>query len=101
MVVLATVAVPPWTGIAPPLITIVPAALRPTVIELFKLSPNTLRRPEVGLNEAVTARRRRDSRDSTVLGRRSLDRRLFMIVLHIEDAKHNSRGRRRISTCSG
>ena len=50
---LATVGVPPMTATAPPLTRIVPAALRLTVSELSRLSPDTVSTP--ALKVAVTA----------------------------------------------
>ena len=53
--VLATVGVPPITGTAPPLIRIVPAALRLKVTVLPRPSPKTDRRPAPGRKVAVIA----------------------------------------------
>ena len=53
--VLATVAVPPWMTTAPPLMRMVPAASRLTVIVLSRASPNTDSMPLVGSKDAVTA----------------------------------------------
>ena len=50
---LATVGVPPMTATAPPFTRILPAASRLIVIELLRLSPDTLSVPE--LNVAVVA----------------------------------------------
>ena len=54
-VVFATVAWPPMTGIAPPLIRIWPAALRLTVIVSSVLSPKTDSRPVLGEKLALIA----------------------------------------------
>src|SRR5687768_7265753 len=53
--VLATVGVPPSTATAPPLIRIVPAALRLKVTVLPRPSPKTDRRPTPGRKVAVIA----------------------------------------------
>src|SRR5262245_28531272 len=53
--VLAIVAVPPTMATAPPLIRILPAALRLTVIVLSRLSAITVSTPLAGAKDAVTA----------------------------------------------
>src|SRR5215813_13428550 len=53
--VFATVAVPPVTVTAPPLMRIVPAASRLTTIVLLRLSSNTESRPAVGEKLAFIA----------------------------------------------
>jgi hypothetical protein len=53
--VFATVGVPPITGTAPPLIRIVPAALRLKVTVLPRPSPKTDRRLAPGMKVAVIA----------------------------------------------
>ena len=55
MLVLATVGVPPVTATAPPLMRIVPAASRLSVMVLSRLSPKAVRTCADGLKVAVMA----------------------------------------------
>jgi hypothetical protein len=54
-VVFAMVGVPPTIGTAPPLMRMLPAASRPTVIVLSRLSPVAVNRPVAGSNLLETA----------------------------------------------
>src|SRR5262249_34712235 len=73
--VLPTIAAPPLMATAPPFTVIAPAASRPTVIELLRASPKTVRVPPfAGENWATTAGTTRDSRGSTGRGARNLAR---------------------------
>src|ERR1700722_2774469 len=62
--VLATVASPPLTETAPPLMRMWPAASRLTTILLSRLAPKTDRMPAAGVKDAVTDRRMRSLRGS-------------------------------------